>query len=148
MKPVSLSESDKEKIKKEVKKVISTLIRGCEALDMDMAFRAYSDSPDFLMIGMDGSLCDYQTFIRNNKEYLTTCSDFKLITMKEIITILHRDEVLFSLIYKAEATQKTGEKDIFNKAGASFLLRKINHEWKVIYYHESGFPPDRISGNK
>ena len=33
------------------------------------------------------------------------------------------------------------EKNIWNKAGASFLFKKISDEWKIIYYHESALPP-------
>jgi hypothetical protein len=140
-----ISNSDKEKITNEIKEAVNTVIMGCEALDMDLAFSIFSNSPDFLMIGMDGSLCDYQTYLKNNRDYLMTCSSFTLTTLKEEIKILRRDLAIFAWIYKAEATLKTGEKDIFEKAGATFVFHKIHDEWKVVYYHESTLPPTRIS---
>jgi hypothetical protein len=140
-----LSSSEKEKIKEELQEAINTLIGGCEALDMELAFRIFSNSPDFLMMGTDGSLCDYQTYLHNNIDYLMTCSSFKLTTLKEEIRILNRDMAIFSWAYRAEATLKTGEQDVFEHAGATFVFGKVNDEWKVVYYHESSLPPTRVS---
>jgi hypothetical protein len=122
------------------------LIAGCEALDMELAFRIFSNSPGFLMMGTDGSLCDYQTYLNNNIAYLMTCSNFELTMLKEEIRILNRDVAIFSWAYRAEATLKTGEQDIFENAGATFVFSKVNKdEWKVVYYHESSLPPTRVS---
>jgi hypothetical protein len=146
MNPEHLSSSKEEKIKKELQEAINTLIAGCEALDMELAFRIFSNSPGFLMMGTDGSLCDYQTYLNNNIAYLMTCSNFGLTMLKEEIRILNRDVAIFSWAYRAEATLKTGEQDIFENAGATFVFSKVNKdEWKVVYYHESSLPPTRVS---
>lgn len=139
-----LSYSEKGKIKKELQEAIHTLIAGCEALDMELAFGIFSSSPDFLMMGTDGSLCDYQTYLNNNINYLMTCENFKLTTFQEEIRILDRDMAVFSWGYRVEATLKTGEQDIIENAGASFVFSKVNDEWKVVYYHESSVPLIRI----
>jgi hypothetical protein len=140
-----LSSSEKEKIENELREAINTLIAGCEALDMELAFGVFSDSPDFLMMGTGGSLCDYQTYLNNNINYLTTCANFKLTTLKEEIRILGCDIAIFSWAYRAEATLKTGEQDIVENAGATFVFSKVSGEWKVVYYHESSSPPIRVS---
>jgi hypothetical protein len=140
-----LSGSEEEKIRNELQEAVSALIAGCEALDMEVAFGAFSSSPEFLMMGTDGSLCDYQTYLRNNIDYLMTCSRFELTTLGQEIRILNRDVAIFSWAYKAEATLTTGERDIVEKAGASFVFNRVNEEWKVVYYHESSLPPTRVS---
>ena len=116
----SFSNVEKEVIAGEVRQVIRRLIRGCETLDIDTAFDMFLDSPDFLMMGTDGSLCNYQTYVNNNIDYLVTCSDFELTTRNEDIRILTRDVAVFSWAYKAKATLKTGEQDIVENAGATF----------------------------
>jgi hypothetical protein len=141
-----LSGAEKERIENELQEAVNSLIAGCEALDMGLAFGAFSDSADFLMMGTDGSLCDYQTYLRNNIDYLMTCSSFKLTTLKQEIRVLNRDVAVFSWAYKAEATLKTGERDVVEKAGASFIFGRVNGEWKVVYYHESSVPPTRVTG--
>ena len=140
-----LSSSEKEEIEKELQEAINALVAGCEALDMELAFGVFSNSPDFLMMGTDGSLCDYQTYLNNNIDYLMTCSDFELTTLKEEIRILNRDVAIFSWAYRAKATLKTGEQDIVENAGATFVFGRVSDEWKVIYYHESSVPPTRVS---
>jgi hypothetical protein len=140
----SLSSAELEQIKEELRGAINSLIRGCEALDMELAFSVFSDSPDFLMMGTDGSLCDYQTYVNNNVNYLKTCSSFELTTFGEEIRILDRDTAIFSWAYSARATLRTGEQDIIEKAGATFVFRKVENEWKVVYYHESSLPATRL----
>jgi hypothetical protein len=128
----------------EITKSVHNLIRGCETLDMDMAFSPFFNSPDFLMMGTDGSLCDYDTYLKNNIDYLENCSEFKLTTYDEEINVLDSETAIFSWAYRAEAKLKTGEKDIVDKAGASFIFHNFSNEWKVIYYHESSLPPIRV----
>ena len=144
---INLSKSEKDKIKKEVKGAFNTIIEGCETLDMDLAFKVFHNSPDFYMIGIDCSICDYQTYINNNINYLKECSSFKLTTFDEKMKLLNEDMVVYSWIYKAEAAFKNGNKDIIEKACATLLFKKINNEWKIIYYHEAALPPISISKN-
>jgi hypothetical protein len=140
-----LSNSEKETIEKELHAALDALIAGCEALDMELAFAIFSGSPGFLMMGTDGSLCDYQTYLHNNVDYLMTCSSFELTTFKKEVRVLDRDTAVLSWAYGARATLKTGEQDIVENAGATFLFRRLDGEWKVVYYHESSAPPIRIS---
>jgi len=49
-----LSVVEKAQIHKEIKEAVNTLINGCENLDMDFAFDVFYNSPDFLMMGIDG----------------------------------------------------------------------------------------------
>lgn len=140
----SLSIAEKEQIHREIKEAINTLIVGCENLDMDLAFNIFFNSPDFLMMGTDGTMCDYQAYIKNNIEYMMTCSSFKLTTYREEIRIVSPKMAIYLWAYGAEATLTTGERDIVDNAGASFLFEKKDGEWKVVYYHESSSPPKRI----
>jgi hypothetical protein len=144
MKADSLASAERERIKEELRGAINTLIEGCETLDMKLAFSVFSDSPDFLMMGTDGSLCDYETYVNNNVDYLKACSSFELTTFGEEIRILDRDTAIFSWAYGAKATLRTGEQDLVEKAGATFVFSKVENEWKVVYYHESSLPATRL----
>jgi len=139
-----LSNAEKEQIHIEIKEAVNTLINGCENLDMDLAFDVFNNSPDFLMMGTDGTTCDYQTYLKNNIDYLMSCSNFKLTTYGEAVRILNHQMVIYSWTYGAEAILMTGEKDIVENAGASFVFEKIDGKWKVVYYHESSTPARRI----
>jgi len=140
-----LTDSEKRSIEKDLRQAINTLIAGCEALDMEMAFRIFSDSPAFLMMGTGGALCDYRRYLDDNINYLKTCSSFKLSTFRDEIRVLSRDTAIFAWAYKAEATLKTGDRDVVENAGATFVFHKIDDVWKVVYYHESSTPARRES---
>lgn len=139
-----LSGVELEKIRAEIRDVLSRLIAGCERLDMKMAFDVFLDSPDFLMIGADGTPCSHGEYVANNVEYLRNCSSFELTTLSEDIHVLDTGSAVASWVYSAEATLKSGERDVIEKAGATFVFVKRGGEWKVVRYHESALPADRI----
>jgi len=139
----ALSNAEKGEIEAKLQEALDSLILGCESLDMDLAFQAFSNSPGFLMMATDGSLCDYQTYLNDNVNYLSNCSSFKLTTFKREIRVLDRTTAVLAWSYGVEATLKTGERDLIEHAGASFLFKKVNDEWVVVYYHESSVPPRR-----
>ena len=141
----AVSGSEIQKIKGEIRNAVDSLIKGCESLNIDQAFGIFRDFPDFRMIAMDGSLCDYQTYLQNNIDYLAECSSFELTTLDERIDILASDIAIFSWIYRVVATLKSGERDLIEKAGATFIFRQIEDQWKVVHYHESTSPPTRLS---
>jgi hypothetical protein len=143
----SVSGPEKETIQGEIRKIIDELIRGCESLDPDAAFRAFSGSPDFLMMGTDGSLADHAAYIKGNVEYLRNCSSFRLATKREEIRILGPATAVFAWSYAAEAVLKTGRRETFDGAGASFVFQKKDGGWKVVYYHESSSPPRQEEAN-
>ena len=138
------SRLDRQQIEDELSTTFDELIAGCEALDLERAFSIFADTPDFLMMGTDGSLCDHRTYLKNNIDYMMTCTSFKLTTFRREIRIISREVAILSWAYRAEAGLKTGERDIIENAGASFVFRKVAGEWKVVYYHESSVPPVRV----
>ena len=140
-----LSETEISEIQDEIKKEIDLLITGCEALDMDMAFKVFSRDSDFFMIGSDGQDYDFDSFFNNNKDYLDTCIKFELFTRKLDIKVLTSDIVVVSWLYKAVATLKEGNQDIYENAGATFLFKKVYDNWAVINYQESTLPPERVN---
>ena len=133
-----------DNIKSELYSALDKLIKGCETLDMKLAFEIFSDSASFLMMGTDGSLCDYQTYLKNNIDYLKDCNSFKLNTFKKEIRIINKETAVLSWAYGVEAKLKTGEVDLIDNAGASFVFSKIQGNWKVVYYHESSVSWKRI----
>jgi hypothetical protein len=140
-----ISLSNKEKIEIEIQTIIETLIQGCEALDMDMAFSMFANIPEFIMMGTDGSQVDHETYVNNNIAYLSDCSAFELTTFNSETRVLDENTAIYSWAYAAKATLKSGDVDMVDNAGATFIFHKLNGEWKVVYYHEATVPPRRIA---
>jgi hypothetical protein len=138
-----MSDAAKKRIEAEILATLDRLITGCETLDMELAFRPFSRSPEVRMIAADGSLCDLATYYSNNVSYLATCSAFAVTTLETEVRVLRSDLGVLSWIYKPEATLETGERDVIDRAGASFVFEKREAAWEVIHYHESSLPPIR-----
>lgn len=139
-----LLDSERKVIERELKEAINTLVTGCETLNMEQAFSVFWNSPDFVMMGTDGEMCDYQAYVDNNVAYLTTCSTFKLTTFGQEIRLLGRNTAVVAWAYRADATLRSGEKDVVANAGATFVFRRMDGAWKVVTYHESSVPPVRL----
>lgn len=140
-----VSEEDKERIEDEILEALDRLIAGCESLDMELAFSPFSRFDEFRMIAADGTLCDFTTYYDNNMSYLESCLAFSLTTFGTDVLVLRSDLAVLSWTYKAEATLDSGERDVIDRAGASFVFEKRDGEWKVVRYHESSAPPKRVS---
>lgn len=130
----------------EILQLLGDLIKGCETLDMNLAYGMFSRAPEFLMMNTDGSLCDFETYYRNDVDYLGTCAAFRLTTYGTEVRIIDANTAVLAWSYKAEATLKTGERDIVDNAGASFVFVRQDGEWKVAYYHQSTVPFRRLPG--
>ena len=139
-----VSESERKTIEAGILALLDRLIAGCESLDMDAAFGPFSRSSEFRMIGADGALCDFATFYRNNVSYLETCSAFSLSTIAADVLVLRLDLAVLSWVYRAEATLAGGERDVIERAGATFVFEKRDGEWKAVRYHESSLQPVRV----
>lgn len=140
-----ISKVERERIEEEVRQLLDDLIQGCESLDLDRAFDVFSDSPDFLMMATDGALSSHDSYVQGNVDYLSACTAFSLETSDVQVRVLDSDTAVLAWSYAARATLVTGEVDIIDRAGASFLLRRMDDRWSVVYYHESSVPPVRVS---
>ena len=122
---------------------VGSLVAGCESLEMDVAFQSFSRSPAFLRMTTDGSLCDSETYISDNVQYMGNCSRFRLHTRDLQVRVLGRAAAVVAWSYSAEASFRSGEQAIVEKAGATFVFGLVRGEWQIVYYHESSTPPIR-----
>ena len=131
---------DEKTIIDEIDGVLDDLIASYEAMDLETSFSFFSADPDFFMIGSDGLIYDHETFYNANKMFFNECSKFELITYFKDIKVLTNDLVLVSWHYKAIVSRLTGGRDVFDTAGATFLLERTGRRWKVVNYQDSALP--------
>ena len=124
---------------------IGALVAGCESLDMDVAFQSFSRSPAFLRMTTDGSLSDCESYISDNVEYMSNCSRFRLHTRDLQVRVLGPAAAVVAWSYSAEASFRSGEQALVEKAGATFVFGLVRGEWQIVYYHESSTPPVRTT---
>jgi hypothetical protein len=139
--PKSLTDTEKEAIKNEVKKDFNDMVAACNKVDIQTALKYYLDSPDFIGLGVDGILIDFATFKKTNEEFFNAAESVQFPSIKEVFKVLAEDKVLVIWQYKAEVIFKTKEKITFDKVGVTFLFEKIEGAWKIVFYQESAVPP-------
>lgn len=139
--PKPLTDSEKEAIKIEVKKEFTAMVDACTKVDVQTALKYYWDSPDFMGFGVDGAIIDYALFKKTNEDFFEAAQSVQFPSLKEEIKVLTNDQVIFIWQYKADIVLKAGERMTFDQVGVTFLYKKIEGAWKIVYYHESALPP-------
>ncbi len=132
-----LSEQQKNLISTELHIVFRKNIRAGENLDIKEMINAVDDNykAGFITNGIyyptfDSLMTVFSTNIRG-------ISGQKINIRKENITVLSADLALITALGKSEVYLESGT--VFSIAIAwSFVYKKINGNWKVIYSHQSG----------
>jgi hypothetical protein len=132
-KPVS--DTQKEKIKGEVKEVVNTFIKGCEEVNFDMVIGTFLDSPDFVFLtnGSTYSCKEVMAMRPNYNEYLNQ----KGTIFDEKFTVLDNSTALYTAKSKWIANYKDGHSSLADPDAFMFMFKKIDNKWKVIYYVDS-----------
>ncbi len=136
----TLTPEDRTRITREIHDVLDRLIRGCETLDMDLAFGMFDRSDAFRMVAGDGTLCTFAEYYANNVAYLSQCKSFMLDTIGTNVLVLRDDLAVLTWSYRVAATLESGSRHRIDRAGATFVLQKEDEQWRVIRYHESSSP--------
>ena len=101
----------------------------------------FLDSPDFLSVSSDGSILNLEQVLSKEKRFFESASNVHADILSEDDKILERDLVVSTLLLKTDMTLKTGEKLTFEKLAVTNICKKIDNQWKTVFYQESGLPP-------
>jgi len=75
------------------------------------------------------------------KGFFESASNVNAVILNEDDKILEKDLVVSTLLLNTDITLKTGEKLTFEKLAVTNIYKKINNQWKSVFYQESGLPP-------
>jgi hypothetical protein len=134
-KPVS--ESEKDKIKGEVKEVVNTIFKGAEEANFDMIFENYFDSPDFVF-NYNGNSFTYQQCTDLAKSSSGTLKNQKITVVDEKYAVLDNSTVMVTVINKCLMNYKDGHSVLQDPWISQMLFKKIDNKWKVVSGSESG----------
>jgi len=134
-KPVS--DAQKEKIKGEVKEVMSTIIKGVEEANLDMFIGNYLDSPDFVFL-YNGNPFNYQQFADLAKTILSTLINAKCTIVDEKYMVIDNSNVLYTANSKWQMNYKDGHAILDDPWALQYMFKKVDNKWKVISANESG----------
>jgi len=134
-KPVS--DAQKEKIKGEVKEVMSTIIKGVEEANLDIFIGNYLDSPDFVFL-YNGNTFNYQQFADLAKTILSTLINAKCTIVDEKYIVIDNSNVLYTGNSRWQMNYKDGHAILDDPWALQYMFKKVDNKWKVISANESG----------
>ena len=139
-----LTERQQAAIRQEVDHAMKGFIAGCERIDVGSTLKFEADVPEFRFADTDGQLYDYPAFKKNLTTLFAGSSAQKIITQRQEIAVLGIDAALVEWHGALELVLKDGAVLRADPYNASFLFRRMDGAWKIVYQHESGPPPQPV----
>jgi hypothetical protein len=134
-KPVT--ETQKEKITKEVKEVVNAFIKGCEEANPEILIPLYLNSPDFIYAA-NGKIYNYQESVDTMKLLFSSLLNQKGTIVEEKYTVLDNSSVFYISTSKWIMNFKDGKSVLQDPWTMQYIFKKIDDKWKVIIGNESG----------
>jgi hypothetical protein len=132
-----LSQSEKEKVVKEIDIIINSISDGWRNLNVNKAFKeSFSDSPDFNYVGIDGSIMTYTNFFNIAKKEFDSQKKCEFNINEKKILVISKDIAVVSLNYSG-TFYSADSKLTFPNCGGTLIFKKIDDKWKVIHFQES-----------
>jgi hypothetical protein len=126
-----LSDTQKEKIKGEIKALVDTGFKGCEEANVEKATNLFIDSPDFVFIDNENSL-DYKQFLERVKLVFSTLINQKGTINEEKCIFLDNSTVIYENKGTNIANYKDGHAIFSDPIITQFTFRRINDKWRAI----------------
>ncbi len=136
-----MTSQKQEAAKKEITEVVHAIFRSLEKMDVEALFKYYSNSPDFILFTVVGTMVNYQQAKMEHAEWFKTLSSLKIISVKDEFRFLTDNKVVYAWLGKFEMVLKSGERIMIDKFGVTFIFSKIDNHWKVIYQQSCSSPP-------
>ncbi len=138
---VQTKPQDQETVKKEIREAAAVIFQNLEKMDVEALFGSYSNSMDLIFFTTDGSIANLQEAKNHHAAWFSSLTSLKVTPLRDDFRFLPGGTVICSWIGKFEMTMMSGDKYVINQFGITFIFRKIDNAWKVIYQHSSSLPP-------
>ena len=143
-----LTQQQKDQIKSEVKAVGDSIRARFERLDVDGALQYFWDSPKAVSYSADGSRSDFQAVKKSFTDALPNIAAVRMTTVREEFRVVAKDFVIYSWVRKSEVVMKSGDKMTQDPDATTWVFKKVDDQWKVIYGHDSGTITMQKTGKK
>ena len=144
----NVDQTTKEKITKDVESTLHQILDGWNAMDISKSFALFSNSDEFIFIGVDGTVGNYSSFIDMSKEMFSSWKNAKFNLLDYKIKILNKELVVAALVYSGEITYPDLTIEKYPKVGSTLILHLKNDKWIVTHFQESSLSPEVIKQEK
>jgi ketosteroid isomerase-like protein len=139
--PAQMTPQEQDVAKTEISEVLNQQLLSASKLDAEALLQSYANSPDFILLTSAGSMVDYQGTKNGTAEMYKSLSALKFTTTKNEFRFLPGNIVICAWLGKCEVTFKTEERVTIDSYAITFVFKKLDNHWKIIYSHESSAPP-------
>ena len=139
--PAQMTPQEQDVAKKEINEVLDQQLQAASKLDADALMQSYWNSPDFILLTTTGSMADYQQTKTGTAEMYKSLTALKFTTVKNELRFLPGNVVICAWLGKCDVTFKTEDRATIDSYAITFVFRKLDNHWKIIYSHESASPP-------
>lgn len=136
-----LSEQEKEPIKEEISALVGTIIEGANQQNIEAFMQSFAKSEDFLQVKTNGSFVGYNGMEYEVNEFFKGVKSLKYVKHDEGFRFITNTHVLYTWVGHYEAIGIEGRAWEVKDFVGTFLLAKINNEWKATYLHLSASKP-------
>jgi len=136
----TLSQSEKDRISQEINLTMDSMLLACNKLDANSAFKFIFNSPEYKSVESDGSVLNWESDFKGAADFFKLCTSSNLQSIQKDNFILSSDLVINTMSFNGESILKT-EKISLGKTTATSVVKKINNNWRIIYWHSSSLPP-------
>jgi ketosteroid isomerase-like protein len=136
-----LTDVEKATLIKEVTETGQSAIEAYNKIDFQTVKSCFLDSPDFIAVSADGSILNYEQKINDTKSFFESISSLHFTVLNKEVKVLEKDLAIYTVQIKVDATIKTGEKLTYEKLTVTEIYKKVDNQWKVTFFQESGLPP-------
>jgi hypothetical protein len=132
----TLSDTQKEIIKGEVKEEVKTLYKACEEVNFETVMQHFLDSPDFITI-YNGAISNYKEYVDGVKLNYNNLINQKCTELVyEKYVILDNYTVIYTNKSKWITNFKDGHSILWDSDVSQLTFRKIKNNWKIINDNE------------
>jgi ketosteroid isomerase-like protein len=139
--PLQMTPQEQDLAKEEINKILNQQLEAASKLDAEALLQSYADSPDFILLSTTGAMVDYQGTKNGTAEIYKSLSALKFTTIKTEFRFLPGNIVICAWLGKCDAAFKTGERAMIDSYAITFVFKKLDNQWKIIYAHESASSP-------
>lgn len=132
-----LTQAQQENIKKEITGLWDTIIARSQRLDAAGVLQFYS--PAIVAFSTDGVRTGFEEIRKYFVDFCNSATLNKWTPFHLEFIVVAKDKVVISVDGKTEYIFKSGNSITYNPSHYTIAFAKSSGQWKVVYYHFSGF---------
>ena len=136
-----ITDTEKAKIKGEIKEVVNRMFNACELANFDMAMEPWLDSPDLVFI-FNGTSLDYQGIEDAMRPLFNSLLNQEVKIIDEKYLFIEKTTVIYTSNCTFLENYKDGHAILSDPMIMQFTFVKIDDQWKVINAVESSVRQD------